>query len=134
VQQRSREELIAYLLDNTRIREPDTLEDPTHPRGKTIEHILSLTDGWLAYNSSINEMFGLLVFFHTAGGPHWLNATGWYNVTSPCQWYGIECDANTSRVTGIRLSSNNLTGKLNNGISTFHQTMRVLDFSDNQLS
>ncbi|CAI0428310.1 unnamed protein product [Linum tenue] len=52
--------------------------------------------------------------------------------TNPCNWAGISCSSDRSRVTGIDLSDNNISGELYNNFSSL-TALESLDLSRNSL-
>jgi hypothetical protein len=59
------------------------------------------------------ERTTLLDIYASTNGASWTTSTSWNGaVGTECSWYGIDCDAGQTTVTGIHLSGNNLTGSL----------------------
>jgi Leucine-rich repeat (LRR) protein len=76
-----------------------------------------------------NEKFILSRFYDVAGGPNWINNTGWKNANVPiCSWFGILClgkPSDTHGVSGINLPGNNLQGRIAKLIYTLPQLRTV---------
>ncbi len=53
----------------------------------------------------------LIAFFHSAGGPDWLNNQRWLSENPVGHWQGVSTDAN-GRVVKLSLVGNNLTGAI----------------------
>ncbi|MFC1660074.1 putative Ig domain-containing protein [Gemmatimonadota bacterium] len=58
------------------------------------------------------ECQALEALYNATNGPGWTNSTGWLASTTPCDWYGVGCDAGNTTVTGLMMDSNNMTGSL----------------------
>ncbi|MCC6799129.1 MAG: DNRLRE domain-containing protein, partial [Anaerolineae bacterium] len=52
----------------------------------------------------------LVALYHSTGGDHWTDNTGWLQDNTPCDWYGVSCAG--IGFEGIRLSNNNLVGTI----------------------
>ncbi|WP_353571745.1 leucine-rich repeat domain-containing protein, partial [Candidatus Albibeggiatoa sp. nov. BB20] len=50
------------------------------------------------------------LYDYTGGDNYWIDNTDWKQTNIPCSWFGVDCENN--RVTGIRLSSNQLRGSI----------------------
>jgi Leucine-rich repeat (LRR) protein len=76
----------------------------------------------------------LLALFTSTNGDAWTNKTNWNGAPgTECTWFGVTCNADQSHVTGINLSSNNLSGSL----PTTLDQLTALQFffvNDNQLT
>ncbi|MBC7884237.1 MAG: hypothetical protein H7X99_02100, partial [Saprospiraceae bacterium] len=80
----------------------------------------------------------LVNFYNGTGGSSWTNKTGWQQGAAGtncnvCTWYGVTCNAQ-SRVTGISLSSNNLTASSIPSSLTNLTYLNVLALFNNNLS
>lgn len=62
----------------------------------------------------------------------WLQHEGWMEVEDECKWYGVECNKDGS-ILSLKLSDNNLHGKINSELSVFSETLSTLDLSNNNL-
>lgn len=77
------------------------------------------------------------LYISTSGGM-WTNSQGW-GVDDACHWYGVECDQdtsasdNTSHVTRIGLSNNNLTGIIP-ALSGLGDHIVAISLSENNLT
>lgn len=49
----------------------------------------------------VDECQALVSLYNNTGGKNWTNQAGWLNSNTPCQWYGISCNA--GHVTTILL-------------------------------
>ncbi|MEM6319989.1 MAG: 3-coathanger stack domain-containing protein [Bacteroidota bacterium] len=82
----------------------------------------------------------LAALYHSTNGDTWNNKTGWLDC-DPCGkqsggtpwWHGITCNADSTRVIEINLSSNNLNGHIPTIIDSLSHLTR-LDLSFNSLS
>ena len=60
----------------------------------------------------------LMAIYTSTGGPAWSNSTQVWGSGDACNWFGVTCDQdgttgdNTSHVTGVDLTNNNLSGTL----------------------
>ena len=55
----------------------------------------------------------LTALYASTNGSEWTTQTNWNGAAgTECNWYGVTCDATSAHVTGISLSTNNLTGTL----------------------
>ena len=52
----------------------------------------------------------LVALYHATDGPNWTNSTNWLSDTPLSNWHGVT--VNLGRVTGLRLSQNQLTGPI----------------------
>jgi Leucine-rich repeat (LRR) protein len=57
----------------------------------------------------------------------------WTNATSPCRFFGVRCDKDSSKVTEISLSNLNLSGRISPSVSALHGLKR-LELDTNSLS
>jgi hypothetical protein len=56
------------------------------------------------------ECAALVVLYESTQGAGWVNSDGWLADDTPCDWYGVACDA--GRVVSLQLADNNLSGSL----------------------
>ena len=75
------------------------------------------------------EKAALWILYDSTGGSGWTNSSGWPVGSNFSQGYGITTDS-SGNVTGIDLSENNLTGKINGGIAVL-DSLEGLDLSCN---
>ena len=75
------------------------------------------------------EKAALWILYDSAGGSGWTNSSGWPVGSNFSQGYGITTDS-SGNVTGIDLSENNLSGKINGGIAVL-DSLEGLDLSCN---
>ena len=55
----------------------------------------------------------LEAIYNSLDGTHWIDKTGWLvQDCSPCDWFGVKCNTERTRVTELRLRNNKLTGSL----------------------
>jgi hypothetical protein len=57
------------------------------------------------------DRFLLAVVFAELKGITWKDKGKWLTSSSVCEWFGVQCDSR-SRITGLKLNENNLTGRL----------------------
>lgn len=71
--------------------------------------------------------------YNGTDGPNWLDNSGWLGpVGTECTWFGVQCNAQSTRVTGLSLAANNLQGMLPGSLSTLPE-LNYLQISDNGL-
>ena len=75
------------------------------------------------------EKAALWILYDSTGGPGWTSSRGWPVGSNFGSWHGITTDS-SGNVTGIELSENNLTGKINGGIAVL-DSLEGLDLSCN---
>lgn len=100
--------------------------------------LLALAQSATAGLHSGPEYDALVALYNATGGPAWSNATNTWGTGDACSWFGVSCDQdgttgdNTSHVTGVDLTNNNLTGSLPplSGLSK----LKVFDVGSNRLS
>ncbi|KAF2910197.1 hypothetical protein DAI22_11g083600 [Oryza sativa Japonica Group] len=61
------------------------------------------------------------------------NLQTWTNTTSPCRFLGVRCDRRTGAITGVSLSSMNLSGRISPAIAAL-TTLTRLELDSNSLS
>ena len=60
-----------------------------------------------------SERQALLALFEATSGSQWTERAGWRGPAgSECQWTGVRCDEQQRHVVGLRLSNNQLRGRL----------------------
>lgn len=79
-----------------------------------------------------SECEALVALYNETDGPNWTNNDGWLESTEVCTWAGVSC-TNTTTVSQIILSSNNLVGELPDNFGNLTGLTFVSMFS-NQLS
>jgi len=52
------------------------------------------------------ECEALVALYEATGGEDWNTRTGWLQTSTPCDWYGVTCEA--ERVVQLGLRDNNL--------------------------
>ena len=78
------------------------------------------------------ESQALANLYSATGGASWTHKNNWLGgAGTECTWYGITCDAGTTHVVGIVLSSNNLNGTLSD-LSPL-TALQTLNISGNRL-
>jgi len=71
--------------------------------------------------------------YNGSSGSGWISSTGWSGQAgTECTWYGVTCNAGQTSVTGINLSSNQLSGSIPSTLGNL-TNLQVLDLSGNQL-
>jgi hypothetical protein len=76
------------------------------------------------------ECEALVALYNSANGAGWTNHGGWLTGT-PCNWYRVTCQ--TEHVTGLDLSTNQLSGSIPPGLGNL-ANLQELDVFSNQLS
>jgi pre-peptidase/Leucine Rich Repeat (LRR) protein len=76
----------------------------------------------------------LLALYNATGGSRWENRSGWLGKAgTECSWFGVECNASRTTVTGLSLSDNGLTGSLPASLGSLAD-LQTLDLSLNQIT
>ena len=57
-----------------------------------------------------NECQALNVLFSATNGTSWGDRTGWFITTTPCTWYGVNCEE--GHIASLVMDGNQLTGNL----------------------
>ncbi|HET9048141.1 MAG TPA: hypothetical protein VFN29_04155 [Chiayiivirga sp.] len=71
--------------------------------------------------------------YNSTSGPNWFVNSGWLGpIGTECTWYGVHCNGQGTRVTGLSLAANNLQGTLPGSLSTLPE-LNYLQISDNGL-
>lgn len=79
-----------------------------------------------------NSELGILqAFFDSTSGNSWKVNDGWKTTTSPCNWFGIECNSD-GKVVSIELESNALKGSVTSDIFKL-QSLRTLNLKGNEI-
>lgn len=73
------------------------------------------------------DMQPLVDFYNATSGPSWKNKTNWLTGNSPCNWFGVSCNA-AGRVTEVSMSSNNLNGTLPASLGNLSELQRFVIF------
>ena len=77
------------------------------------------------------ERSDLMKLYDAMGGDEWLNSANWGTAAALDNWYGIEVDSVTGRVTEIDLDRNELSGEIPPEIQYFpHLRLLRLDYND----
>jgi Leucine-rich repeat (LRR) protein len=82
------------------------------------------------------ECYALVSLYDSTTGPEWTNNEGWKATETPCEWFGVTCEAGTEggqRVTAIDLPNNNLVGYLPHYLGNLIH-LQQLDLSENNIS
>ena len=83
-----------------------------------------------------SDLDTLVNIYNSLQGSSWTNKQGWDLASmgdcNYCSWYGITCDF-TGTITGIDLSSNNLSGGIIEDFKSI-QALQLLNLKDNNLS
>lgn len=77
------------------------------------------------------ERQALIDLFNATSGPKWKNKTNWNSKLGVCQWFGVS--VSDGHVIGLKLSDNNLTGKLPASIKNLSY-LQWIYMEKNQLS
>ena len=54
----------------------------------------------------------IVALYEATGGPNWTKSDNWLTDAPLDQWFGVQVDQQTGRVTGLRLPKNNLSGPI----------------------
>jgi hypothetical protein len=73
-----------------------------------------------------------IVTLYTPRAVNWKDSTGWLSQTSECEWLGIQCSTK-SRVNGIALENNGLTGGLPQELIFLKDHLTSIDLTTNFL-
>ncbi|QJD77318.1 leucine-rich repeat domain-containing protein [Spirosoma rhododendri] len=79
------------------------------------------------------DMQPLVDLYNATNGPSWKNKTNWLTGNSPCNWFGVSCNAN-GRVTEVNFGSNNLNGTLPSSLGNLSELQRLVIFIEPLLS
>jgi hypothetical protein len=80
------------------------------------------------------ERAALVALYNATAGARWTDRSGWMGAAgTECSWYGVECNAASTSVTGLDLAENNLTGSLPASLKQL-TNLRVLRLGVNQIS
>ena len=80
-----------------------------------------------------SERTVLVALYTSTNGASWTTRTNWNGAAgTECTWYGVTCNVGGTTVTGINLSSNNLTGTL--PALTGLTSLQSFDVNTNQLT
>lgn len=78
-----------------------------------------------------NECQALVALYNSTSGPGWTDSNGWLVTNTPCNWYGVLCDAD--HVVVIYLTENQLTGTLPAVLGNLSR-LRYLNVFQNRLT
>ncbi len=77
-----------------------------------------------------NERQALIAIYNACGGSKWQNARNWCTDKPVSQWYGVEVDSESGRVTRLRIADSNLIGTIPAEIADL-EMLESLDLSNN---
>ncbi|MEW5871064.1 MAG: fibronectin type III domain-containing protein [Chloroflexota bacterium] len=81
------------------------------------------------------ECRALVALYNNTNGAQWFNNAGWFENTTPCSWYGIECynQSPPTNISFIFLMENGLRGQIPPELGDISR-LRQLQLYTNQLS
>ena len=90
------------------------------------------TDGENCASAASSDRDVLLALYNATGGPNWNENINWLSDRPIGEWYGVTTDG-SGRVTGLHLSSNDLSGQLPTKLGDLSE-LQTLQLQENQLS
>jgi len=115
-------------------------QDPNSYQSKALSWLVSDFEGNNYLEAQLLQRYSLaclyyatysIVTLYSETPTPWKVTTNWLSSKNECEWHGIECTY--SRVTGISLIDNGLTGKLPMELVLMKTTLNSIDFSVNTL-
>ena len=83
---------------------------------------------------SQKERDALTAFYAATGGASWTARDNWNGAAgTECTWYGVYCDESQSKVVGLSLNYNNLTGTIPSSIADL-SNVQTIELQGNSLS
>ena len=81
--------------------------------------------------SVVGDRDALVALYNATDGASWANNSGWLTDVPMSQWHGVET-ANTGRVTGLILETNQLSGEIPDGLGAL-TNLATLNLGSNRL-
>ena len=78
------------------------------------------------------EREALIAFYKATGGDNWTNNTNWCSDMPVSEWYGVDTDYKTGRITRINLEGNNLNGEIKEELKSLSELIQ-LNIRDNKI-
>lgn len=97
----SREEALLQTLNE--ITSSDLLLNETTPQGQAFAWLLNTDTSYSPCAGNIPQRYGLAVL-HYNWGNFTANASGWFSVTSECEWQYVTCDPDSRVVVELSFS------------------------------
>jgi len=120
----TREEYLIGIL--SQITDPPLINDLATPQGKAFEWIVNgdpLDFDPCTY-PTIEQRYGLAVFFYATEGASWTNNEQWLGAAGECTWFGVSCGDSEIRVQRLQLPLNSVSGTMPNEVSTLYEALR----------
>jgi len=88
----------------------------------------------LIISSRERDSLALVEIYNATGGPNWINNSGWLeDGVSLTDWFGVQLNGEGTRVIGLNLRNNNLTGAMPRELR-FIGNLETVDIGNNELN
>eukprot|EP00591_Stephanopyxis_turris_P011310 CAMPEP_0195527838 /NCGR_PEP_ID=MMETSP0794_2-20130614/29751_1 /TAXON_ID=515487 /ORGANISM="Stephanopyxis turris, Strain CCMP 815" /LENGTH=363 /DNA_ID=CAMNT_0040658843 /DNA_START=27 /DNA_END=1115 /DNA_ORIENTATION=+ len=126
----------AYDMVST-VSDESALNDTKSPQYRALKWIVEEDSSFISEAKEVFiQRYVLALLFYATKGENWIEKMGFLSAEHECQWhdnnnYGVfACDSD-SRVVGLRLSSNNLTGPIPPEIGQLTRLKRLFLWGNN---